>query len=51
MAEIIKNAISSRISGLGKELWRAATVPYNTAVIIVTVAVMVQGQAWKLRIE
>jgi hypothetical protein len=51
MAELIKNAISSRISDLGKELWKAATMPYNAAVIMATVAVLFQGQAWKLRIE
>ena len=49
MAQKIKSALSRRISGLRRELWKIGTVPYNTAVILITGAIMIQSQVWKLR--
>jgi hypothetical protein len=49
MAQKIKSAINRRVSGIRKELWKLGTVPYNTAVLLVTTAIMIQSQAWKIR--
>ena len=49
MAQKIKSALSRRISGLRRELWKLGIVPYNTAVILIAGAIMIQSQAWKLR--
>ncbi|MFA6033516.1 MAG: hypothetical protein WC889_11510 [Myxococcota bacterium] len=49
MAQMIKNAITTRLGGLRKEIWKLGTVPYNTAIIMATVAIMVESQAWKIR--
>ena len=49
MAQKIKSAIGRRVSGIRRELWKLGTVPYNTAILLVTTAIMIQSQAWKLR--
>lgn len=49
MAQKIKSALSRRISGLRRELWKVGSLPYNAAIILITGAIMIQSQAWKLR--
>ena len=49
MAQKIKSAITSRMSGIRREIWKLGTVPYNTAVLLVATAIMIQSQAWKIR--
>ena len=49
MAQKIKNAFSRRIGEFRREFWKLGTAPYNTAIILVTAAIMIQSQAWKIR--
>lgn len=49
MAQKIKSALGRRVSGIRKDLWKIGMVPYNTAVLLVTTAIMIQSQAWKIR--
>jgi len=49
MAQKIKSALGRCVSGIRKDLWKIGMVPYNTAVLVVTTAIMIQSQAWKIR--
>jgi hypothetical protein len=49
MAQKIRNAVVARVTDIRREFWKAGTVPYNAAVIMLTTAVMIQSQAWKFR--
>jgi len=51
MAKRIRNNLAMGMSDLQRELWKMGTVPYNTVVILITTALMIESQAWKLREE
>jgi len=49
MAQKIKNALGRRLGEVRREFWKFGTAPYNAAIILVTAAIMIQSQAWKIR--
>ncbi|MBI5527381.1 MAG: hypothetical protein HY897_13695 [Deltaproteobacteria bacterium] len=49
MAQKIKDVLGRRLGEFRRELWKLGTAPYNAAILLVTAAIMIQSQAWKIR--
>jgi len=49
MARKMRYEILAQLTDVTRDFWKIGTIPYNTFVILLTTAIMIESQAWKLR--